>query len=404
MSSETLFLQPLPSNVVANWGEAKAATVFSNYSHTPSGVATNAMVLAMVQGGVAVAIGEARSFFQTDSAFSTLFSSGLGIALDGAYDVISRSEAKAVASFAVRSGQAFSFDFATSTMSKGKEITASQSEMSKIFSRSAFLVIETSSNSQSKVIDYFGVSGNLDSVNRDKLTFGSSENVRLTSRNKQIDLGGNNGQDFLIGTAAGTYRKTLRQDSQITILEVTTATVALMGDTLIGNLGAGVTYGSIWDDRLQGTNNADKIYGSWGNDVLNGRRGNDILEGGQGDDRLEGDEGDDRLHGGAGADDLIGGSGSDSLVGGDGADRFTFCRGDMRAGEIDRIEDFQGAIDLVVLRGFGIADLSQWWGQVISGGLLADTSSGALLILSGNRVLFNGVAASSLGANNFGLG
>jgi serralysin len=405
MSSETFFLQPLPpSNFVENWGDAKAVTLFSNYSQNPSAVATDAMVLTMIQGGAGAAIGAARSFFQTDANFSLLFSSSLGIADEGAYQITSRSEAKAVATFAVRAGQALSFDFRTTTISKGKEIDSPRSEMSQIASRSAFFIIETKANGQSKVIDYFGISGYLDSVNRDKLTFGLSENVRLTSRNKQVDLGGNNGEDFLIGAAAGSYRKTLRQDSQITIVEVTTATVALRGDTLIGSLGAGVTYGSIWDDRLQGTNNGDKIYGSLGNDVLNGRRGDDILEGGQGDDRLEGDEGDDRLYGGTGADDLIGGSGSDILVGGDGADRFMLGRGEMRAGEVDRIEDFQGTIDRVILQGFGITKVSQWWGQVVSGGLLVDTSSGALLTLSGSKVLFNGVAASSLGASDFGLG
>lgn len=407
MSPETLFLQPLPlpSSFVPNWGDAKAVAQFSNYSHTPLAVATDANILAIVQGGAGSALGAARSFFQNDPTFNVLFASSLGVADEGAYQINSQSEAKAIASFTVGAGQNFSFQFSTNTISRGKEIENTKSETSQIFSRSAFLVVETGQNGQTKVIDFFGISGYLDAVKKDELKFGASQQITFSSRSKRININGNNGEDFLIGAASGTYQKVFRQESKITILELTTTTVALRGDTLIGSLEPGVTYGSIWNDHLKGTSGADKIYASLGDDVLDGRAGDDSLEGGQGNDRLDGGTGRDKLHGGAGDDWLVGGAGEDWLAGGTGSDRFVFQRGDLQAGQVDRIEDFQVTIDQVLLRGMGIADVQQWWGQVLAGGLLTDTTGGALLtIRGGSKVLFNGVAAGSLSASDFVTG
>ena len=63
-------------------------------------------------------------------------------------------------------------------------------------------------------------------------------------------------------------------------------------------------YGSSFDDRLFGDDEANAIYGADGVDILYGRNGNDTLFGGEGNDLLEG---------GIGADVFIGGAGTDRV-------------------------------------------------------------------------------------------
>jgi Ca2+-binding RTX toxin-like protein len=81
---------------------------------------------------------------------------------------------------------------------------------------------------------------------------------------------------------------------------------------------------------------------------------------------LTGTDADDTLTGGAAADTLIGGAGADTLTGGAGEDRFVLNVGDSVQGglpeRIDRLQDFDAAVDRLVLRGdlgvsFGPLDL-----------------------------------------------
>jgi len=86
--------------------------------------------------------------------------------------------------------------------------------------------------------------------------------------------------------------------------------------------------GSVRNDLLVGTNDADFIDGFDGNDLLIGGAGNDKLNGGGGSDYLDGGDGDDRLLGGIGNDYLSGGSGADSLNGDSGDDVLSGGDGD----------------------------------------------------------------------------
>ncbi len=94
--------------------------------------------------------------------------------------------------------------------------------------------------------------------------------------------------------------------------------------------------------QLSGTGDTDGI----GNGLANRIVGN------AGANALSGLDGNDQLYGGEGADTLDGGAGTDVLVGQGGADRFVFA---AQADGVDRIMDFTGAEDLIVVMatGFG---------------------------------------------------
>ncbi len=241
------------------------------------------------------------------------------------------------------------------------------------------------------MLDFFGIKGNL--ISSDKIgnvRFLSSRRVSIAGGDRSSDIDGNNGEDSVNGSVVGTYQRTFSSDTKITIVEINESTTALKGDTLIGNLGQDVTYGTIWNDTLLGNNSANKIYASLGNDVILANGGNDTLEGGRGNDVLNGGDGDDKIFGGLGNDILIGGRGNDVLVGGDGEDTFVFQQLDsFLSTDKNVIRDFEVNVDKV-----------QFLGLILTNQLV-DTQNGALLTLNNTKVLFEGVFVDQLNASNF---
>ncbi|MDZ8260544.1 calcium-binding protein [Nostoc sp. ChiQUE01b] len=350
-----------------NFATAEGDATFSNYSEGTSSILTATQTDALVQGGVAAAIADAQASF--DPTFSSLFTQAAVVGLSGQFEGTSNSEAKVLASFAVGRNENFSFDFSADLKLTAKEIENPDVEYNKAQSTTTFLVLDTTNPNKARVLDYFGIQGKLISSDEiGNLTFGRSRNVTINSRDKDSDIDGNNGTDFLNGSAVGTYERSFNRNTNLTIVKINTSSVELAGDTLIGNLGTDVIYGTIRKDNLTGTNGADKLYASLGDDKLSGNRGNDNLDAGQGNDSLNGGDGNDTLYGGKGNDTLYGGSGNDVLVGSDGNDTFTFKRSDtLLKKDFDVIQDFQVGIDKLELNGWG------------SRGNITDTNDGALL-------------------------
>ncbi|MCW5315420.1 hypothetical protein GTQ43_16880 [Nostoc sp. KVJ3] len=405
MSSETIFLQPIAtdSNPKPNFANAQGSALFYNYSQSALGTSTDAQTDTLVQNGVALAIADARAtFFNSDPIFSTLFSDSTGIGLDGTYSGSASSETKVLASFAVGANQTFSFNFSADLALTAKEIENPRTEYNQAKAKTTFLVLDTTNPNKTKVIDYFGIRGNLiSSKGRNNFSLGSSRNVSLNSSNLAIDINGNNGQDSITENVIGSYQKRFKQDSSITIVEVNASTVTFLGDTLINSLGKDVTYGTIGNDYLTGGYGDNKIYGSLGDDTLKGGKGNDILEGGQGNDWLYGGKGNDKMNGGSGNDVLIGGDGNDILVGGDGNDKFVFKRGDsLLKYESDVIQDFQVGIDKIVFDGWGKINPDQWLNQMFSQGSITDTNDGVLFNFNNERtqgtLLLSGVTSNQI--------
>lgn len=101
-----------------------------------------------------------------------------------------------------------------------------------------------------------------------------------------------------------------------------------------------------------GSEGANQISGNGAANLVAGAAGNDTLYGNAGDDTVTGGEGDDSLFGGAGNDQIAGGAGRDRIKGDAGADVFVFATlNDSRAMAADIVQDFQGGVDRVDLRG-----------------------------------------------------
>nr|WP_244327599.1 calcium-binding protein [Roseibium sp. RKSG952] len=88
-------------------------------------------------------------------------------------------------------------------------------------------------------------------------------------------------------------------------------------------------WGSVYDDSIEGSDDANILYGYDGDDTLIGNDGDDELISGDGDDTLEGDDGDDII---------ISTGGDDTAEGGDDADTFILAGGSLSISDFDADE------------------------------------------------------------------
>lgn len=127
-----------------------------------------------------------------------------------------------------------------------------------------------------------------------------------------------------------------------------------LGDDIISGLqGSDVLKSGDGNDTLMGDNGNDTLYGGNGDDILMGDNGNDVLYGGEGNDTLKGGTGDDILIGGDGNDVIRAGKGVDTIRGGSGKDIFEFFADDFVSGEVNQIDDFTSAEDVIRFKGIG---------------------------------------------------
>lgn len=124
-------------------------------------------------------------------------------------------------------------------------------------------------------------------------------------------------------------------------------------DFIKSGLGDDIIHGNEGNDILDGGAGNDILIGDSGNDVLKGGTGDDILLGGSGNDVLQGGDGDDILIGGDGNDVIRAGEGVDIIIGGSGKDIFEFFADDFVSGEVNQIDDFTSAEDVIRFKGIG---------------------------------------------------
>lgn len=397
--SDILFLSFTPTVAYTpNIVDVDALTRASfDYDGTTFGTSTNTQTETVVIGGAAEAIANATASLTRAPGFPFLVAVAetFGAGLDEVYEGISNSRTEAIGTFEVSNGQPLSFSFSVALGLLAKEIEDPGVEFSQAIATTSFLILDTS-NGKSNLLDDLTIKGDLISSQQiGEIDIDGSDDILDTPDSTQIlfrEVDGDNGFDSLYAEVNGTYEKTFDSSiSQVTVVHVQTIETIFAGDTLIGNLGPNVQYGTIGADTLNGNGNDNKLYGSLGDDRLDGQSGDDILEGGRGDDILYGKAGDDQLNGGAGDDRLKPNKGNDIVAGGAGRDLFIF--GSLRSNEIDTILDFEVGLDKIHLPSLGNAAKQQLFDT------LQDTAAGAqLTVASGGKILIAEQTAKSLGS------
>ena len=127
-------------------------------------------------------------------------------------------------------------------------------------------------------------------------------------------------------------------------------------------------------EGLEGSNHADTLTGDGSGNTLYGNGGND---------QLFGLSGNDYIHGGDHSDTLSGGDGMDRLVGGTGRDTFRFDT-TLHAGNVDTVEDFSVAEDLIQLS-------RSVFGNLPAGNTLAASAFtiGSAATTASHRIVYN---------------
>ncbi|MDF5732221.1 MAG: hypothetical protein PUP92_30510 [Rhizonema sp. PD38] len=221
-----------------NFAEAEADTLFSHYSQSASGALTRTQTDTLVNGGVSFALANAQGTFNGDANYSSLFADSFGISSGGTTQVKSNSQTTVAATFSLAAHQTFSFDFSAELALAVKEIKHSKRASNDAKSKTAFVVLDSTDADKPRVLDYFGISGDLSSpkdINR--FTISASDHVKVQNKNRP-DINGYHDIESFASNVSGTYQRTFDHSTNITLVEINDTSVALSADPLIGTQNA----------------------------------------------------------------------------------------------------------------------------------------------------------------------
>ena len=222
------------SDYQTNFAEAKADTLFSNYSQSASDILTQTQTDTLVNGGVGVALANAQGTFNGDANYSSLFTSSFGISSGSNNQVKSNSETKVAATFSLAANQTFSFDFSGELALAVSEIEDSKNASNEAESKTAFVVLDTTDANKPQVLDYFAISGDLSSPKEiHSFKISASDHVKINNKNSP-DIHGGDDKESFASNISGTYQRTFDHSTNITLVEIDDSSVALLGDTLTG--------------------------------------------------------------------------------------------------------------------------------------------------------------------------
>ena len=167
-------------------------------------------------------------------------------------------------------------------------------------------------------------------------TYDGNDKVYGGGGGDKVSLGG--GNDYVkAGEGANTYEGSSGLDTISYYDSDARVIIDIKHDEAEGGFADGDIISSF--ERVTGTVYDDKIYGS---------DGGNVLKGGTGEDSIWGRDGNDKLYGGSNSDRFDGGEGDDKLYGGSGVDTFHIDKGD----DFDTIKDFQNNADRIEIDGF----------------------------------------------------
>ncbi|WP_374653336.1 hypothetical protein [Dongia sp.] len=224
-------------------------------------------------------------------------------------------------------------------------------------------------------------------IGNDKLD-GGIGNDKLFGGDGNDTLLGGDGNDYFVGGAG--YDKMVGGAGHDTV-DYSTSTHGVYIDMSDGNFGghddvSGIEdfIGSLFDDDVDGNDDANLMKGGAGNDNLWGGAGNDTILGEEGDDYLFGGTGANIIDGGNGNDHIHAGGGNydDVVTGGAGADTFHW-QVDVVNGH-DIITDFDPLADAL--------ELNNPYGNGSANVFVNTSADGDVVIAFGNSTVeLNGV-------------
>jgi hypothetical protein len=229
LKSSSLLLIPLISTVVGapcqavTIASSEAGFRFQNFSSNPLNVNTSAFSVTFTQakGSASFADGDANAFFTMIEPFAISetrsFARGQGNNFFGLAD----SQTEVLGNFLVDSNENFSFNFdgfldiSTSTESP----TSGEATAAAAIS---WLLIDTTQNSESKIVGFFDVFAQLDTLgNNDMFIFPqSSDNVTLDFLNSDSNVGATENMEFISTEFAGSLNTSFPRPTSLTLLEI----------------------------------------------------------------------------------------------------------------------------------------------------------------------------------------
>uniref|UniRef100_A0ACD5GVL3 Calcium-binding protein n=1 Tax=Desertifilum tharense IPPAS B-1220 TaxID=1781255 RepID=A0ACD5GVL3_9CYAN len=134
-------------------------------------------------------------------------------------------------------------------------------------------------------------------------------------------INGTLGDDFLVGTPEADLMSGIGGNNVIYALEGNDTVFGVPGnDYILGNQGNDLIFAGSGNDIVFGGKGDDTIFGNEGNNALFGNEGNDVIYGNQGDDVIYGNQGNDLIFAGKGNDVVYGGKDNDTIYGNEGND------------------------------------------------------------------------------------
>ena len=314
--------QTSADSVTPNFAEAVAQLVLFNFEQQAEDILAETETSASVRGGSALANADASALTFNDAEFSSvLFSESFGFIDYGPSLVAAKAGADVAATFSVEKGETFSFEFSGSLELLSKEIHESEDKYARAEVISGFFVVDFENEDDPDILAYaiiFGIlitTATIGGIIIENNTENPDAVLDLISE-KDVDVGGDNDVDFVVGDFFGHYSQQFAENAEISIIQFDYSAIELIDDTLLGLLGDDAIFGTTGDDTLTGSG----VFGDLGDDEIFGLKSDDVLVGGGGDDTLWGGGGGDSLGGGDGNDVLDPGRGDDYILAGFGDD------------------------------------------------------------------------------------
>ncbi|MGB3654347.1 MAG: hypothetical protein WBA41_24495, partial [Rivularia sp. (in: cyanobacteria)] len=208
------FVSISPSRA-ATFAFSQGNALFSEFSQSPSNVATDTDTETLAIGGMVQAMAEAEAIFLVEPAvaFNSSLSKTFGESQD--YLGVAESEASVIGNFDIEANTKFSFDF-ISNLELATSIDNPPKESARASGDISFALVDTQNND---VLDFFNLVGNIVTESDDDfVALQKSDNVILSQAFGAPGFGGL--QEFLAVSIEGSLQRYFADKTTVALVEV----------------------------------------------------------------------------------------------------------------------------------------------------------------------------------------